>query len=64
MPFAEFVLAYCAVVQGTTTKVRRAVAASNNETAYWIRGTLLTPIRLLLDERFCKSSVEDGVGVF
>jgi hypothetical protein len=40
----QFLLAYCAIVQGTTTKVRRIVAASNNKTAAGVQEQLLIPI--------------------
>jgi hypothetical protein len=48
MPHVGGLFACCAIVQRTTTKVRRAVAARNKQYRCWIQEQLLMPIRFVV----------------
>jgi hypothetical protein len=47
MPRVGGLLASCAILQRTTTKVRRAVAARNKQYRDWLQEQLLIPIRFV-----------------
>jgi hypothetical protein len=48
----QFLLAYCAIVQGTTIKVRAIIADSNNKIVAGVQEQLLIPIVFVVGIEF------------